>query len=101
MRIWKWILNLSFTVSEYLNTFTHFSPVLHFYNPWKRQKTFGFLTFSGGIECDTGLKWVNTSHASLYPFNGFVTLIALQLEQLKLQRKCFQIIDKRLVNLRY
>ena len=31
-------------------TFTHFSPVSHFYTPWKRQKTFGFLTFSGGIE---------------------------------------------------
>ena len=29
---------------------THFSPVLHFYTPWKRQKTFGFLTSSGGIE---------------------------------------------------
>ena len=28
----------------------HFSPVSHFYTPWKRQKTFGFLTFSGGIE---------------------------------------------------
>ena len=25
-------------------------PVSHFYTPWKRQKTFGFLTFSGGIE---------------------------------------------------
>ena len=31
----------------------------HFYTPWKRQKTKGFLTFSGGIKiCDTGLKWV-------------------------------------------
>ena len=29
---------------------THFSLVSHFYTPWKRQKTFGFLTFSGGIE---------------------------------------------------
>ena len=29
---------------------THFSPVSHFYTLWKRQKTFGFLTFSGGIE---------------------------------------------------
>ena len=29
---------------------THFSPVSHFYIPWKRQTTFGFLTFSGGIE---------------------------------------------------
>ena len=29
---------------------THCSPVSHFYTLWKRQKTFGFLTFSGGIE---------------------------------------------------
>ena len=29
---------------------THFSPVSHFYTPWKRQKTKGFLTFSWGIE---------------------------------------------------
>ena len=29
---------------------THFSPVSHFYTPWKRQKTKGFLKFSGGIE---------------------------------------------------
>ena len=29
---------------------THFSPVPHFYTPWKRQKTFGFLMFSEGIE---------------------------------------------------
>ena len=29
---------------------THFSPVSHFYTPWKRQKTKAFLTFSGGIE---------------------------------------------------
>ena len=31
-------------------TLTHFSPVSYFYTPRKRQKTFGFLTFSGGIE---------------------------------------------------
>ena len=30
-------------------TLTYFSPVPHFYTPWKRQKTFGFVTFSGGI----------------------------------------------------
>ena len=24
----------------------------HFYTPWKRQKTFGLLPFSGGIEKD-------------------------------------------------
>ena len=29
---------------------TYVSPMLHFYTPWKRLKTFGFLKFSGGIE---------------------------------------------------
>ena len=39
-----------------LNWFlTHFSPVSHFYTPWKRQKTKGF---QGVLKCDTGLKWV-------------------------------------------
>ena len=27
-------------------------PMFHFYTPWKRQKTKGFLTFSGGIEME-------------------------------------------------
>ena len=31
-------------------TLTYFRPMFPFYTPWKRQKTFGFLTFSGGIE---------------------------------------------------
>ena len=31
-----------------LKELTHFSQVSHFYTPWKRRKTFGFLTFSGG-----------------------------------------------------
>ena len=31
----------------------------HFYSPKKHQKTFGFLTFSGDIEIEPGLKWVN------------------------------------------
>ena len=26
--------------------------MFYFYTPWKRQKTFGFLTFSGGIEIE-------------------------------------------------
>ena len=26
--------------------------MVHFYTPWKRQKSFGFLTFSGGIEME-------------------------------------------------
>ena len=31
---------------------THLSPMFHFYTPWKRQKTFSFLTFSGVIELE-------------------------------------------------
>ena len=30
--------------------FIHFTQMFHFYTPWKRQKTFGFLTFLGGIK---------------------------------------------------
>ena len=37
-------------VSANISGLTHFSPVSHFYTPWKRQKTKGFLTLSGGIE---------------------------------------------------
>ena len=29
---------------------THFSPVSHFYTPWKRQKTKGFLDWNGFIK---------------------------------------------------
>ena len=32
------------------SSLTHFSLVSHFYTPWKRQKTKGFLTLSGDIE---------------------------------------------------
>ena len=28
----------------------NFKPMFHFYTPWKRQKTSGFLMFSLGIE---------------------------------------------------
>ena len=31
---------------------TYFRPMFHFYTPWKRYKTKGFLTFSGGTEID-------------------------------------------------
>ena len=30
--------------------------MFHFYTPWKRQKTFGFLLFSDGIEME---HWAN------------------------------------------
>ena len=31
---------------------THFRPMFYFYTPWNRQKTKGFLTYSGGIEME-------------------------------------------------
>ena len=33
-------------------SFTYFSLMFKFYTPWKRQKTFDFLTFLGGIEME-------------------------------------------------
>ena len=33
-----------------LHASTHFSPIFYIYTPWKRQKTKGFLMFSGGVE---------------------------------------------------
>ena len=36
----------------FFNILTHFKPMLHFYTPWKRQKTRGFLTLSGGMEIE-------------------------------------------------
>ena len=38
-----------FLVSAY-TALTHFSPMSYFNTPWKRQKTYGCLTFSGGVE---------------------------------------------------
>ena len=35
---------------------THFIPMFHLYTPWKRPKTFGFLTFSGSIEMRNWVK---------------------------------------------
>ena len=34
----------------------------HFYTPWKRQKTKGFLTFSGGIEMEYWVKMSYNEH---------------------------------------
>ena len=42
----SWIQNHT----ESRGVLTHFSLVSHFYTPWTRQKSKGFLTFSGGIE---------------------------------------------------
>ena len=47
-------------MNEYLimNGLTHFSQLFHLYTPLKRQKTFGFLTFSGVIELEHWAKMV-------------------------------------------
>ena len=34
------------------NILTHFMPLISFYTPWKHQKTYGCLMFSGDIERD-------------------------------------------------
>ena len=46
----NWMILKTNYGSRLVRTLTHFSPISQFYTPWKRQKTFGFLTFSGGIE---------------------------------------------------
>ena len=46
--------DMLFTFKKYLQEhfqwWTYFSPMSHFYTPWKRQKSYGFLTFSEVIE---------------------------------------------------
>ena len=57
--IFDWVLNKLLTTEfkpfpmsfkTFFYYLTHFSPMSHFYTPWKHQKTCGFLTFSRGIE---------------------------------------------------
>ena len=38
---------------------THFCLIFPLYTPYKHQKTFGFLVFSGGIKCVNDKKWFN------------------------------------------
>ena len=38
---------------------TDFAPIFPFHIPWKHQKTFGFLVFSGDMIWERGVKWVN------------------------------------------
>ena len=51
-------------------------PMLHFYIPWKRQKTFGFLAFSRGIEINIRVKWVKLG-ITLQPCNKPINQIVL------------------------
>ena len=58
MRLHSFSFPFSFQYSHSFSCLTHFMPLVSFYAPWKHQKTFGFLMFSGGIEKDRGIKWV-------------------------------------------
>ena len=94
LKLQKWRIKLALT---------HFSPVWHFYTPWKRQKTFGFLTFSGGIEmwpkvfwrfqgvkkCDTRLKWVKFTAKWLRPKKFFLGINGILLLAKHLHYRCF------------
>ena len=42
-----------------INILIHYMPLISFYSHWKHQKIRAFLMFSGGIERDHGMKWVN------------------------------------------
>ena len=44
----------------------------YFYIPWKRQETYGFLPFSGGIEM---WHWTKMGSAVIIGFKNFVYLI--------------------------
>ena len=46
----------------------------HFYTPWKRQKTFDFPTFSGGIEMEYWANWVKNPRFTAYNANSFPVL---------------------------
>ena len=66
--------------SEFSQThLTHFTPMFHFYTPWKCQKTRGFLTFSGGMEMISALNGLRRK---------FCVLLG-QSSQNQFVRKCF------------
>ena len=46
-------------LSSIIQQITLFRLMFHFYTPWKRRKSKGFLTFSRGIEMEHSLKWAN------------------------------------------
>ena len=53
----------------------------YFYIPWKRQETYGFLPFSGGIEM---WHWTKMGSAVIIGFKNFAYLIILSIWFLKI-----------------
>ena len=58
--------------------FTPFMPLASFYTPWKHQKTFDFLIFSGRIERTSGMKQVNPFHNKF----SFISMLCSTQEQI-------------------
>ena len=49
----SWLINFTCQLDLVVkNSINPFYPIFYFYTPWKYQKTFRFLTFSGGIEIE-------------------------------------------------
>ena len=59
-------------VVSLLLTLTDFNPIVHFYTPWKCQKTFGFLTISGGIEMKHWTKIGLNTFCSIFCSTSFI-----------------------------
>ena len=72
-----------------LSFLTHFSPVSHFNTPRRRQKKFGFMTFSGGYKCDTGLKSVNEGKG----YQVIQTIKNLSLKYKKRRQTCYDYLS--------
>ena len=72
-------------------TFNPFSPMSHFYTPWKRQKTYGFLTFSGGIEMWHWTKMDKGSHLDHLQKSGAALIVHVLCRAIKLTNKVFSI----------
>ena len=53
--------------------------MFHFFTPWKCQKTFSFLTFSGGIEME---HWAKKWNIRLKLFNGVGEFQNLRIQEL-------------------
>ena len=69
---WKSLKSGTFWVDAlkgFRGSLTHFMPLVFFYTPWIRHKTFGFLMFSEGIERDQWHEWVNLHWQSYHYYH--------------------------------
>ena len=70
--IWLCLINFCILfLGNWRLLITHFRPMFPFYTPWKRQKTFDFLTFSGGIERE---HWPEMGLISYFSIIFYITI---------------------------